>query len=105
MIRTRHGLCFPSVGEIDVEQFAEAMEIKVSSPGGWDYPEAQVSAKTEQRIKRAAARFGENAFRNMFLTWYRPRPVIRLRMVVKDGQHVGYQRLNEDHSIHSYTWF
>lgn len=99
MIRTR----WP---EINVEQFAEAMEIKVSSPGGWEYPEAgPLNPETALRIKRAAARFGEGAFRNMFLNWYRPRPVIRLRMVVKDGQHVGYQRLNEDHSIHSYTWF
>lgn len=63
----------------------------------------QLSEATRLRIKEGCRRFLQAWTLDTLVGCAKPR--IRLRMVVKEGVHAGYQRLNRDNSIHSYTWF
>lgn len=57
-----------------------------SASPGWEPAILQITEQTRNRLRRDQ------------------RPRIRLRMLIKDGVHVGYQRLHEDNTVHSYHW-
>lgn len=68
--------------------------------------EAVISEATRRRIEEGCRRFLQPSQGKSWAALIGlAKPRIRLRMVVKAGVHAGYQQLNSDNTIHSYTWF
>lgn len=105
---------FLELRRLTSEKLAQAMgfsRVVISADPGW-HSAGHLCEQTRDRIRRAAARFGSCAMTGLLLALIKEtrlhdcaKPRIRLRMLVKGGAHVGFQRLNNDHTIHSYTWF